>query len=308
MPISTLAQTQQVIQNLASLQTQSNTLEQQISTGLVSQSYAGIAPQAAQLVSLSAQQSQQQGFINTINMVNTRLSTMSLATSTMANLVQQFAQQLPTNAYNTTGATIQSQAQALLANVGDYLNSQDGEGYLFSGSAATTAPYVQSGLPTPGDLTTSVSGAPPAGYYAGNDDVASAQVDSHLNVSYGVTADNPAFEQVVRVLNFLANAPPFDQNNTTDQANISQAETMLNNATTQLQSLTAQIGANQSELNNSLQQHQQALTLAQSSISDIEQVDPATAITKLNALQTQMQASYQTTSILQNLSLANYLK
>ena len=28
---------------------------------------------------------------------------------------------------------------------------------------------------------------------------------------------------------------------------------MLNNATTQLQSLTAQIGANQSELNNSLQ-------------------------------------------------------
>ena len=62
MPISSLAQTQQVIQNLLALQTQGNTLEQQISTGLKSQSYAGIAPQAAQVVNLNATQSQQQGY------------------------------------------------------------------------------------------------------------------------------------------------------------------------------------------------------------------------------------------------------
>ncbi len=308
MPISTLAQTQQVIQNLAALQTQGNTLEQQISTGLTSQSYAGIAPQAAQLVSLSAQQSQQQGFVNTINSVNTTLSTMSLATSTMATLVQQFAQQLPTNAYNTTGATVQSQAQALLANIGDYLNTQDGEGYVFSGSDTSTPPYDPSGLPNPGDLTTSVSGAPPTGYYQGNDTVAQAQVDTDLNVSYGVTADNPAFEQAVRVLNFIANAPAFDQSNPADTANISQAETLLNNSATQIQQLTSQIGLNQSELNNSLTEHQQSQTLASSNISNIEQVNPATVITQLDALQTQMEASYQTVNILQNLSLANYLK
>jgi flagellar hook-associated protein 3 FlgL len=308
MPVSTLAATQQVIQNLGALQTQGNTLEQQISTGLVSQSYAGLAPQAAQLISLAAQQSQQQSYINTINSVNTTLGTTSLATSTMATLVQQFAQQLSTNAYTTTGATIQSQAQALLANIGDYLNTQDGEGYVFGGSNTTTPPYNGASLPNPGDLTTSVSGAPPAGYYQGNDDVAQAQVDSDLNVQYGITGDNPAFEQTVRVLNFLANSPPFDQNSATDQANISQAETLLNQSATQLQQLTSQIGLNQNELSNSLTAHQQSLTLAQTNISNIEQVNPATAITQLDSLQTQLEASYQTVNILQNLTLANYLK
>ncbi|HXQ50995.1 MAG TPA: flagellin [Stellaceae bacterium] len=308
MPISSLAQTQQVIQNLLALQTKGNTLEQQISTGLKSQSFAGIAPQAAQVVSLNATQSQQQGFIDTINTVGTRLQTMSLATSTIASLVQQFGTELQTNAYNTTGTTVQSQAQALLADVGDYLNSTDGEGYIFSGSASATAPFVQGGLPSPGDLVTSVSGAPPAGYYAGNDDISQAQVDTNLSVQYGITADNPAFEQAIRALNFIANAPPFSSNNPADVANVNQAQTMLNNAGTQIQQLTAQVGMQQSELNNTLQVHQQSLSLAKSSIGDIENVDPATAITQLDTLQTQMEASYQTVNILQNLTLANYLK
>lgn len=308
MPISSLAQTQQVIQNLALLQTQGNNLEQQITTGLQSQNFSGLAPHAAQLVNLTAQQSQQQGFINTINTVNTTLSTMSQATSTIATLVQQFTGQLSTNAYNTSGTTIQSQAQALLASIGDYLNSQDGEGYIFSGSETSTQPFNPAGLPNPGSLSTPVNGAPPDGYYQGNDAVASAQVDTDLNVPYGITADNAAFEPIVRVLNYLANAPAFNQDNPTDVANVNEAENLLNNAVTQVQQLTAQIGMNQSELNNSLQAHQQSLTLAQGNISNIEQVNPATAITQLDSLQTQLEASYQTVNVLQNLSLANYLK
>jgi flagellar hook-associated protein 3 FlgL len=308
MSVSTIAQMQQVIQNLSQLDTQGSSLEQEITTGLVSTTYSGIAPQAAQLVNLNAVQSLQQGFINTINTVNQQLSSMSLATSTMASMVEQFGSQLQTNAFNTTGATIQTQAQALLAQVGDYLNTQGGEGYLFSGSATTTAPFDASALPNPGDLTTPVNGAPPAGYYQGNDTVASAQVDTNLNVQYGVTADNPAFEQVVRVLNFLANSPSFDQSNPTDVANVNTAEQMLTSAGTDLQQLTSNIGMNQSELNNELQMHQQAQTLAQSNISNITQANPATVITQLDTLQTQIEASYQTVNMLQNLSLANYLK
>jgi flagellar hook-associated protein 3 FlgL len=308
MPISTIAETQQVIQNLAAMQTQANTLQQQISTGLVSESYSGLAPQAAQLVSLTGQQAQQQGFINTINAVNTRLQTMSLVTSTIATLVQQFSGQLPTNAYNTTGTTIQQQAKALLANIGDYLNSQDGEGYIFGGSEDSTAPFNASGLPNPGDLSTLVNGAPPGGYYQGNDAVQSAQIDTNLNLSYGITADNSAFEPIVRVLNFLANSGPLNQNNPTDVANVNQAEQLLTGAVTGVQQLNAEIGMNQAELQNTLEAHQQSLTLAKSNIGNIENVDPATAITQLDALQTQLEASYQTVNILQNLSLAQYLK
>jgi flagellar hook-associated protein 3 FlgL len=308
MPISTVAETQQVIQNLAAMQTQGNTLEQQISTGLVSNTYSGIAPQAAQLVDLTAQQSQQQSYIDTINSVNTRLQTMSLATSTIATLVQQFAGQLETNAYNTGGTTVQQQAQALLANIGDYLNSEDGEGYIFSGGDSGTPPFNPAGLPNPGDLSTPVNGAYPAGYYQGNDETLSAQVDTDLNVPYGITADNDAFGSIVQVLNYLANAGPLDQNSPTDVANVDQAEQTLTTAVSGVQQLTAQIGMNQSELTNTLQAHQQSLTLAKTNIGDIENVNAATAITQLDTLQTQLEASYQTVNVLQNLTLANYLK
>jgi flagellar hook-associated protein 3 FlgL len=233
---------------------------------------------------------------------------MSLATSTITTLVQQFAGQLQTNAFDQTGATVQSQAQGLLQEVGSYLNTADGEGYIFSGSASTTPPYNASGLPNPGSLATAVNGAPPAGYYQGNDAVSAAQVDTNLNLQYGVTADNAAFEPVIRVLNFLANSGPLSASNPADVANVNQAQQLLTNATTSLQQLTASIGSQQSQLNDTLQAHQQSLTLAKSSISNITQVDPATVITQLDALQTQMEASYQTVNILQNLTLANYLK
>ncbi|HUK60750.1 MAG TPA: flagellin [Stellaceae bacterium] len=308
MSVSTIAQMQQVIQNLSQLNTQGNTLETEISTGLKSQTYSGIAPQAAQLVNLNSVATQQQGFINTINIVNQQLGSMSLVTSNIATSVEQFASQLQTNAFNTTGATIQTQAQSLLAQIGDYLNTQGGEGYLFGGSDTTQAPFDAAGLPSPGDLTTPVNGAPPAGYYQGNDSIASAQIDNNLNVQYGVTADNSGFEQAIRVLNFLANSPPLDPTNATDVANVNTAQQMLSSAGTALQQLTSTIGLNQSELNTELTMHQQAQTMAQSNIGDITQADPATVITQLDTLQTQLEASYQSINMLQNLSLANYLK
>jgi len=64
----------------------------------------------------------------------------------------------------------------------------------------------------------------------------------------------------------------------------------------------------QGQLANQLTNHQSALSLAKGTISTIQQVDPATAITQLDTLQTQLQASYQTIGILQQLSLVNYIK
>jgi len=308
MTISNVAQAQQIIQTLNSLQAQGSTLQQQIATGLKGQSYADYGAQAGQIVNLSQQASQQQGYIDTINTVNTRMQVMDQVTSTMASLMEQFSSALSTDAYNTSGNTIQSQAAGLLAQIGDYLNTQDGEGYVFSGAENTTAPFDPSGLPNPGDLTTPVNGAPPAGYYAGDDTVSKATVDNDLTLSYGVTADNPAFEQVVRVLNYLANAPAFDPNNPTDVANVNQAQQLVTQSATQLQQLNASIGEQESELNGLLTAHQSTLTLAQSNLSNIEQVNTSTAITQLDTLQTQLEASYQTVNVLQSLSLASYLK
>ncbi|HKT19221.1 MAG TPA: flagellin [Stellaceae bacterium] len=306
--VGTLAENNQILGYLQQSKSTAEDLEQQITTGLKSTTFSGIAPQASQLVNLTDQQTKQQNYIDTINTVSTRLQVMGLSIGSIETLATQFVGNLPADAYNTQGETIQEQAKQVLSQVAGYLNTQDGSNYVFSGNNTSVAPVDTDGLPNPGSLTTSSAGAPPNGYYQGDNGIATATVDNNVTLSYGVDANNPAFEQFIRVLNFLANSPPFDQSNPADVANVNQATAMLNQVVTELQTLQGSNALQQGQLANQLSTHQNALSLAKSSIADITQVDAATAITQLDTLQTQLQASYQVVGILQQLSLVNYIK
>lgn len=306
--VGTLAENNQILQYLSQNKNTADQLDQQIATGLKSQDFAGIAPQAAQLVNLQDQQSRQQGYVDTVNTVTTRLNVMGLSIGAIENLATQFVGNLPADAYNTKGETIQEQAQNVLQQVAGYLNTQEGSNYVFSGNKTSTPPVNTSGLPNPGDLTTNVAVAPPSGYYQGDNGIAQATVDNNVTMTYGIDASDPSFEQFIRVLNFLATSPPFDQSNPTDVANVTQATKMLNQSVVQLQTLQGTVALQQGELSNQLTSHQNALTLAKSTTANVTQVDSAAAITQLTTLQTQLQASYQTISILQQLSLVNYVK
>jgi flagellar hook-associated protein 3 FlgL len=303
--VSNIEQQNQMLQYLQQLQSQASTLEGQISTGQKSTNFAGLAPQAAQVVDLTATQNLQQSYINTIGTVNTRLQVAGLAEQNIASMATSFSNTLANDAFSPSGASVQETAQQLLTELGSYLNTQDGSSYVFSGNQTSTPTFNPAGLPNPGNLATNVA----ADYYGGDNGIAQATVDTNVNVQYGVTGNNPAFEQIVRVLNFFANdSTPLSQSNPADVANVQQGQQMLAQAAQSVQQLVATNGEQQSDLSQLKTAHQNAMTLANTSLNGIQQVDSATAITQLNTLQTQLQASYQTINVLQSLSLANYLK
>jgi flagellar hook-associated protein 3 FlgL len=306
--VGTLAENNQVLSYIQQSKTLADQLERQIATGLKSNDFSGIAPQAAQLVSLTDQASKQQGYIDTVNTVSTRMQIMSLSIGGVVSVATQFVGNLPADAYNTQGETIQDQAKQVLQQVAGYLNTQDGSNFVFSGNNTTIPPVDLGGMPNPGSLTTNSASAPPNGYYQGDNGISQATIDNNVTLTYGIGANNPAFEQFIRVLNFLANSPPYTQANPTDVANVNKATQMLNQSVTDLQKLQGSVALQQGQLTTVLQSHQSALTIAKGSIANIQQVDPATAITQLDTLQTQLQASYQTVGILQQLSLVNYIK
>jgi len=307
--ISTLAQQTLFLQTISQLQTQGNTLESQVATGLQSSNLEGYGATAGQLTNLQDQISQDQSYSNTISTVQQNIQESTTALSAIESAVQNFASGLQTSAYNTSPNTVQETASQLLQEVGDFLNTQGADGYIFSGSLTNTAPFNANGLPNPGSLTTAVNGAPPNGYYAGNDTAASATVDNNLTIQYGVTADNPAIENIVRTLNFLANLPAGSPSSTsaTDQANVDQAQNLLNQGVSGLQSVIGGLASKTAELNQVQQEQQNAVNLAQTNLTNIESVNPATVISQLNQLETTMQASYATISSLQKMSLVNYL-
>src|SRR5579864_798684 len=299
--ISTLSQQTLFLQTIGQLQTQANTLESQVSTGLKSTQLSGFGATAGQLTNLQNEISRNQSFIDTISTVQQNIQESSTALTSIENLISNFASGLQTSAFNTAPNTIQQTASQLLQEVGDFLNTQGANGYIFSGSLTKIAPFDPTGLPNPGTLTAPVNGATPAGYYAGNDTAASATIDNNFTISYGVTADNPAIENIVRTLNFLANLPPGSPSTTSavDQANVIQAQTLLTQGVTGLQSVIGTLASQTAELNQVQQEHQNTISLAQSNLTNAESVDPATVITQLNQLETNMQASFTTISDLQ---------
>lgn len=301
--ISTLSQNLQMQQYMLQDLNQENTVAAQISTGLVSSSYSGVAPQASTIVNLTAQQSQDQAYLGTITTLNTRMSTMSGAMSDIQNLVTQFSQGFTTDAYNTSGTTVQTEAKQLLTEVESDLNVQDGNGYVFSGYQTSSQSVNASALPNPGNLATANTA-----YYGGDNNVQQATIDQNTTISYGITANNPAFEQIIRALNFIANSGSLSQSNATDVANVSQASQLLTNGLAQLQTLQGNLGLQQAQVASTQTNLSNSISLGSTTLSNIVQVNSATAITQLNTLQTQLQASYQTVNILQQSSLVNYLK
>ncbi len=308
--IGTLAQQNIMLQTILQLRSQANDLQAQVSTGLKSQTYSGLGPAASQVANLQSSVAHHQAYLDTITTVQQRISEQSTALSTIEGIVQKFSELLPSGAFNASPSDIQTQAQALLQELGDFLNTSDGSRYLFSGSLTNTPPFNAADLPSPGSLNTAVNQPVPNGYYAGNDTPQKAKVDDNVTVSYGVTGDASAIENSVRVANYLANLPAGSpsSNNPADVSAMNQAATLMNQGLAGLQQIQGTLALQSAQLQTVQQEHQNFINVTQTNIQNLESVDPASAITQLNQVETNLQASYQTVSALQQLSLVNYLK
>jgi flagellar hook-associated protein 3 FlgL len=286
-------------------------LNAQISTGLTAQTYSQIAPQAAQLVDFRTETAHQQGFIDTIDRLSTRMQTMDLSLEQIQKAVASFRSLLPNGAFNQAQPDIAAQAKGLMVQITGYLNIQDGNRYVFGGTNTDSPPVDTSNLPigAAASLTQLVNGPPSSnGYYAGGAATPPVRIDTHVTVDYSITAnDSQTFEPIMRVLNFLAQNAPFSNTNPVDQANVSKAGQILDQAVTALGDMEGKLGLQEQQVNNEKTVHTTTLNIAQNGIGNIVTVDQATAITKLQTLETQIQASFSATSQIQKLSLVNFM-
>ena len=128
-------------QAISNLQTQLVALQGEIGTGQVSQDYAGLGNGRGLAAALQAQLSALGNYGNVIDTVNTQLSVAQQALTQIGasgNLVQSDALNSAFN-LNQNGHTVdQGTASGQLQQVIDSLNTQVGNKYLFSGTAATT--------------------------------------------------------------------------------------------------------------------------------------------------------------------------
>jgi len=139
------------------------------------------------------------------------------------------------------------------------------------------------------------------GYYQGNDQKLTARAEENLELTYGVTANDPAFEQLIRALHLVATNP----NN--DRARLEEAQRLLVSAIDQLPNVVSEIGLVRATLLSSNRTHENTTLYVEEAVGDIKFVDIAETLLRLSADQTALEASYSTIAGLRDVSLINYL-
>jgi len=279
-----------MLASAGSLRDQYATLQQQTTTGLVSQSYSGLAPVSSKVLDLTAATSQNDAYTHAITQTQGKASVMQTALSQLGTLVSSMA----TSALSVTGSSpaaaitaMAQQAGQALAQLVSVLNTTYGGDYVFAG-ADTANPPVTAGA------TLSSSFGTPVTVHTGP--TSSVTLGSSPNLISG------AINNIVKQLAIMASST-----SPASPAAMQTAAATLTSAGTTLAQESGQIGLAQTAMTASTALYNSMQTVLTSQLSGLVNVDMATAISHLQTVNTQLQASYKVLGEVSSLNLASFL-
>ena len=296
--VTQLSQQTQMLSHILDAQKRIQEAGIQISSGIKSQSYTGIANDANRLVSLEGLRTRFDQLDKNNTVIESRLQRMDQSVSTIFDTMTELRNLVIQRINDASGSSVPlaAIAQNLLDVIAGQLNAKENGRYLFSGTKTKTPAVV---FPIP-DPTT--FGTPEANYYQGNAVELTARIDDTITIKYGMTADRTAFQDSIAAMKAAIQG---DSTNNTALLNTSL--TLANSALAALAGYRAEIGSDLSTIELAKQRNEDFQLFVEQSISDIVNVDIPSAITRLTSDQTILQASFLSLSRVGSLSLVNFL-
>jgi len=125
---------------LQRIQNRQYLVDEQISTGFKSQTFAGVASDAGTIISSSAMMAKIDQYNRNITIATNRMKLMDTSLSAIDKSISTLNGYLAQLSDSKTPPDVPTLAKDLLNQVTDFLNLNDGERYLFAGSNVSTAP------------------------------------------------------------------------------------------------------------------------------------------------------------------------
>jgi flagellar hook-associated protein 3 FlgL len=254
-----------------------------------------------------------ESFLNVIDTVQPRLKVYNDSLDSMTGVLND-AMLLVNTTQNYevgTNQALQQQLDGFIDQVEYLLNQKMGDRYLFSGSRYTTTPVSDlNALGDPTGETIVTNPTLPAydtqapGNSAGSYFEDTARVDEGFTVTYGLSSNDPAIQNLILGLRWAKQATQDPSNFST---NIANAQGYLNTALTGIRGLAGEVASNSGRLDNMKKLHQSFISDLNGQISNIQGADSAEVATKITFVQAQLQASYSATAKIAQLSITNYL-
>ncbi|CAO3409648.1 hypothetical protein [Azospirillum largimobile] len=129
-------------------------------------------------------------------------------------------------------------------------------------------------------------------------------IDDNLNIAYGVSADDKAFQTLVKAMQLVRTAAA-NPGKWTEYS--TQAREMLTQATDQIRSIHAKVASDGATLENIKTSHTESVATLTDRIAKIEGIDQTEVAARLSSAMNVQQATYTVAGQTQKLSLLNYL-
>ena len=304
MRISELGMQQLLLQGFQKAQESGLAHQAQLSSGKKYQTYGEYGADSLRLLSAKGVMTRSGAYQNASQIAETRLELQGENMTTISDAVDalraDFTTVLSTGSSEVLPSELETAAQRILTA----LNAQFGGTYLFGGTDGSTAPVDATSLSDLADAA-SINDLFTEGGRA------TLAVEEGVSIDGGPLASDIASD-LLSELQDLANAEstlgPFDGELTDAQRSyIVEKNARLGEIADNLSQELGLNAAAQGQASDAAARNQQKADLAELVASDIENVDPAEAITRLYQDQFAIQASAQALSQATQLSLLNYI-
>lgn len=356
---STYGSLDRLLASAGSLQERYEVLQQQTTTGKISQSYAGLAGSVSQVLDLTVASNQSTAYTQTIATAQGKAAVMQDSLTQINAVVSQMAAQSLSLVGSSSANSVDNvaqQAKLALQQIASLLNAKYANDYVFAGADTSNPPvpspetitssgmFMQIGTqvnalstapttPAIGTVignTVTIASSTTAGttvfsnYLTGPGASAGAvtiqiaeseriTLDLPANRNVGAVSDpgiagtGSAINDIMRSLSLIANSTGAIAANPDFAALMKNASTTLTSARQTLSEEGGQIGLTQASMTAAAAAQASLKTILDKQLSGLTDADMASAISKLQAVNTQLQASYKILSLVRSLNLASFL-
>lgn len=314
--ISSAGQTQLLLDTLLRNQERQAKLQRQVATLKVSSDYKGLARDAVTLLGARALEARTEQFLTGNSVLDRRLETYNMSLQRLADIAQSLRQDLISAVETNSAVGLMVKVETGFRDAAAMLNTRIDSQYIFAGSRTDKAPV---NIATPAEL---LALAQTADAFDNNTVKAQARISDNTVKEYGILADDigtQLLDSFRRIMQFNAGTLPsgagayapagaYQNPLTKNQQDflISELAT-IQAAFDTLNQEVASNGVNLQLVDQTQERHRDDLLFTRTLINQIENVDPATAVTELNESQLVLEASMQVLASLTRLSLLDFL-
>lgn len=304
--VSTLMQSQAMLTELTRAQRTLFDAQREVSTGKRINEFSDSPSDLGALMAARATDSRTADFEASARSVRQRLDLQDTHMEEMASVIADLKQTIFDAVANNGGLALRSEMDGAVKRMVSILNAQIDGKYIYGGTRQDVPPV------TIDSLTSLLGLGATADAFQNNAVAQSAKIDNSQTIEFGQLADalgGPLFDVVRQFGAFEAgpNGPIGDQLTTAESDFLTSLLPGLTAAYQGSNEALARNGVAFRAADEAVTRHGETRTTLAAMISDIEDVDMAEAITKLNNAQTALQASAKTFATVQNLTLLDYL-